>query len=152
MQIRLNYACGKFLTFLSHISLYLPFPIPLHFQWLLLLDLSLPLLFAQNLTFSLISSRPLALSFGSSSSTSPSLMQASKRGLKYPRYAWITNGDYIDGWWRETVSDASTCSDEVVANVLDRALAIQLHPVAPLNSITNVGLVSCMYASAFKRS
>ena len=44
------------------------------------------------------------------------------------------------------MSDVSTCSDEVVANVLDRALAIQLHPVAPLNSTTNVGLVSYMYA------
>ena len=43
------------------------------------------------------------------------------------------------------MSDASTCSDEVVTDVLDRALAIQLHPVAPLNNTTNVGLVSYMY-------
>ena len=37
----------------------------------------------------------------------------------------------------------TSCSDEAVASVLDRALAIQLHPVAPPNHTTDVGLVSC---------
>ena len=61
--------------------------------------------------------------------------QASKRGLTYPRYAWITDGDYIDGWWRGSVSGAiDSCSDESVTNLLDRALAVQLCPVAAPNS------------------
>ena len=36
----------------------------------------------------------------------------------------------------------ASCSDETVANVLDKALAIQLHPTAPSNHTTDVSLVS----------
>eukprot|EP00731_Ephydatia_muelleri_P031749 Em0023g256a len=76
------------------------------------------------------------------------LCEASKRRLTYPRYAWITNGDYTDGWWKGGTS--ASCSDDAVANVLDRALAIQLHPEAPLNHTTDVGLTTQQFFSEYK--
>ena len=58
-------------------------------------------------------------------------LQAAKRNLTYPRYAWITFGGYPVGWWTNAVSKNDvSCSDQQLEDfiVKTKMLQIQQYP------------------------
>lgn len=56
-------------------------------------------------------------------------MQAFKRGLMYPQYAWITFDWYPHQWWKNTV-DGVDCTDDQLEQFLDRVLSLRRYPLA----------------------
>ena len=58
-------------------------------------------------------------------------LQAAKRNLTYPRYAWITFGGYPVGWWTNAVSKNDvSCSDQQLEDFIVKArmFLIQQYP------------------------
>lgn len=74
----------------------------------------------------------------------PTSQQASRRGLIYPRYAWITYDWYSQGWWQSQPGDGlSFCSTDELKQFLERTISIKWHPPFDQENITttDVGLV-----------
>lgn len=68
-------------------------------------------------------------------------MQAMQNNYVYPRYAWIFYDWYPKNWWtRSDDAGPGDCSNEDLANFLDRALTIQLPEFG--NETTDIGTVS----------
>ena len=81
--------------------------------------------------------------------TSPFLhsIQAAKRNLVYPNYAWIFYGLYPSRWWTEAVSrlPLEDCTDEELEQFLVDSRAIMAHIVPEpddLDSPSSAGIVS----------
>lgn len=66
------------------------------------------------------------------------------RDLTAPRYVWITYGWYQEEWWRE--SKNSVCSNNQLAGIVERGLALQLFPRSRHPEVmTDTGLVGVDY-------
>ena len=82
-------------------------------------------------------------------------MQAAKRGLVYPNYAWITFGAYPEKWWTAEVSGYHpehvpvNCTDKELEEFLinARPIIIQQYHTTPdeVNDITEAGIVSYVH-------
>lgn len=73
------------------------------------------------------------------------LLQAAKRGLKFPRYTWIAYDWYPREWWKHTSGRGydGDCDTEMLEQFLERAISLRRYP-APDNSsvVTDAGIVS----------
>jgi len=73
-------------------------------------------------------------------------LQAAKRNLTYPRYAWITFGWFPDSWWTKAVSKNNvSCSDQQLEEFVEKArmLQIQQFPTPDdVDAATIAGIVS----------
>jgi len=73
-------------------------------------------------------------------------LQAAKRNLTYPQYAWITYGWYPDNWWTKAVSKNNvSCSDEQLEKFVEKArmLLIRQYPTPDdVDAATIAGIVS----------
>ena len=73
-------------------------------------------------------------------------LQASKRNLVYPNYAWIIYTIYPDKWWTEKVAEErlEECSDQELEEFLLRSRALLIHLVPEPDDwhyLTAAGLV-----------
>ena len=70
-------------------------------------------------------------------------MQAQKKGLGYPRYAWIGYDFYPQEWWTRDVSmDQLNCSDDELARFIDKMITLRRHPTEDdVNATTDTGIV-----------
>ena len=76
-------------------------------------------------------------------------MQAAKRNLVYPNYAWIFYGLYPDGWWTENVTQVplEDCTDEELELFLFKSRGLMAHIVPEpddFDSPTSAGIVSTL--------
>ena len=73
------------------------------------------------------------------------VLQASKRNLVYPHYAWIIYSIYPDKWWTEEVANETLeCSDQELEEFLLKSHALTIHLVPEpddWNHLTAAGLV-----------
>ena len=73
------------------------------------------------------------------------VLQAAKRNLTYPRYAWIMFGWYPDRWWTGAVARNNvSCSDEQLEEFIENArmVLIRTSPIAnDVNGTTIAGIV-----------
>ena len=74
------------------------------------------------------------------------LLQASKRNLVYPNYAWIISSTYPEKWWTEAVAKErlEECSDQELEEFLLKSHALIIHLVPEpddWNRPTAAGLV-----------
>ena len=61
----------------------------------------------------------------------------------YPRYAWITFDWFPQRWWTRSLSvDELDCSDNELATLVDKTIALRRHPTQEdVNATTNTGIV-----------
>ena len=73
------------------------------------------------------------------------MLQAAKRNLTYPRYAWIMFGWYPDKWWTGAMARNNlSCSDEQLEVFIEnaRTVLIQHNPITEdVNGTTIAGIV-----------
>ena len=79
-------------------------------------------------------------------------MQASKRNLVYPHYAWIIYSFYPDKWWTEEVAKEhlEECSDLELEEFLLKSHALLIHLVPEpddWDNLTAAGLVTITHFS-----
>lgn len=74
-------------------------------------------------------------------------MQAAKRNLVYPNYAWIIYAAYPDEWWTVEKSggkNLTDCPDEVLEEFLIRSRAFAIHALSEsddMEALTDAGIV-----------
>ena len=75
-------------------------------------------------------------------------LQASKRNLVYPNYAWIFYALYPDKWWTDNTIPVD-CSNEELERFLFNSGGILAHIVPEpdnFDSLTSAGIVSSVFA------
>ena len=79
-------------------------------------------------------------------------MQAAKRGLTYPRYAWIAYDWYPRGWWKvdEKGEGDLECNTEILKTFLKGTISLRRYPAPDDSSaVTDAGIVSTPKLMAF---
>ena len=73
------------------------------------------------------------------------LVQASKRGLKYPLFTFLHAAWWSDQWWRGNVTEGHNCTIEEREIVVEYSLPVLLYEYIEDNDdIAETGLVSYM--------
>ena len=66
-----------------------------------------------------------------------------KRGLTYPKYAWIAFDWYPQGWWKRDVENEEDCDNELLQRFLERMISLRRYPAPDDSSVeTDAGIVS----------
>ena len=74
------------------------------------------------------------------------LVQAYKRGLKYPRFTFLHAAWWSDQWWRGSVTEGHNCTVEEREAVVEYSLAVLLYEhIENDDDIAETGLVSYKY-------
>ena len=69
-------------------------------------------------------------------------MQAIRKNITYPKYAWIMFDWYPKNWWKQLNGSNITCSEDQLARFLDKVLTLRRYPEADdVNATTDAGIV-----------
>ena len=70
--------------------------------------------------------------------------QAAKRGLTYPKYAWIAYDWYPRGWWKQDIMEnEEDCDNDMLQTFLERVISLRRYPAPDDSSVeTDAGIVS----------
>lgn len=72
-------------------------------------------------------------------------IQAAKRGLTHPKYAWIAFDWYPRGWWKQTSDKDGNCDIDFLEKFLERMISVRRYPAPDDSSATtDAGIVSNM--------
>ena len=69
-------------------------------------------------------------------------MQAIRKNITYPKYAWIMFDWYPKNWWKQLNGSKVKCSEDELARFLDKVLTLRRYPEADdVNATTDAGIV-----------
>ena len=75
-----------------------------------------------------------------------SILQAFKRGLKYPRFTFLHAAWWSDQWWRGSVTEDHNCTIEERETVVEYSLPVLLYEyIENDDDVAQTGLVSCIH-------
>ena len=80
-------------------------------------------------------------------------IQAAKRNLVYPHYAWIIYAWYPERWWLEEIAGEhiDECSDEELQNFMLKSRAIEIHIFPEADDLDNPTVTGYVRAFVVKK-
>ena len=76
------------------------------------------------------------------------MLQAYKRGFRYPQYVYIMYGWYRNQWWYPVSGENVTCNNSQMEQVLERSLTVTQYPqIMNRSEVTDTGEVRTLTCS-----